>query len=76
MIIVIGTQGCRPCERLKNALRTAGIDFVYYDESEPRAVVLLKRYDAEGGPFPAVFKDDRMLPPMTKGEYLRSLRGF
>ena len=74
MITVIGAEGCRPCERLRAALGREGIPYDYIDESDPRAIPLLRLYDIEDGPFPAVIKDGMLLPPMTKEQYIRSLR--
>lgn len=74
MITVIGAEGCRPCERLKAALDRAGIPYDYMDESDERAQSLIRLYELEDGPFPAVIKDGMLLPPMTKEQYLRSLR--
>lgn len=74
MITVIGAEGCRPCERLKAALDREGIRYDYMDESDPRALSILRFYEIEDGPFPAVIKDGMLLPPMTREQYIRSLR--
>lgn len=74
MITIIGAEGCRPCERLKAALGREGIAYEYMDESDERAQPILRFYEIEDGPFPAVIKDGMLLPPMTKDQYMRSLR--
>ncbi len=75
-IIIIGTAGCRPCERLKAALEANGTPFTYYDCDEPDGWRILQDHgiSIEEGFYPVVIKDGMVLPPMTKDNYLRSLR--
>lgn len=76
MIEIFCIRDCRPCERLKNALARENVPYVAISADDcGTGQRMAAERGLEDGPYPAVFVDGSQLPPMTTGQYVRSLKG-